>query len=102
LAAYLFCHPWTLGEVPPLHDSEIALPDRPTCLHIHDLAVRPQDRGRGIAGQLVREVISIADSRSIPTALVAVSGSETFWERFGFHRRGAIEYGPGRSTYMVR
>jgi ribosomal protein S18 acetylase RimI-like enzyme len=101
LAAYLFCHPWTLGEAPPLHDAGIVLPNRPTCMYIHDLAVRPQDRSRGLAERLVTEALSIADKMSLPCALVAVGDSEAFWEGRGFVRQHLIDYGPGRSTYMV-
>jgi GNAT superfamily N-acetyltransferase len=102
LTAYLFCHPWTIDEPAPLHRPPAALPERPTCLYVHDLAVHPRYRGRGIADQLVDEAMTIAAGMSLPLAVVAVNCSEKFWERHGLARRRELDYGPQRATYMVK
>ena len=104
LVAYMFCHPWTLGEVVPLGTGSLALPDMPSCLYVHDLAVEPQRRGYGLAGGLVDMAIALARSLGLPCcALTAVQGSEGFWRSRGFEERGGLEYRPGiAAVYMVR
>jgi GNAT superfamily N-acetyltransferase len=102
LAAYLFCHPWTIDEVATLHRAPAVLPDRPTCIYVHDLAVHPHYRGRGLADRLVNEAKSIAADMSLPLAAVAVNRSERFWERHGLARRRELDYGPQSAIYMVK
>src|SRR5512133_2862372 len=46
LSAYVFCHPWTLGDIVPLSTNTFEIPKRPTCMYIHDLAVEPESRDR--------------------------------------------------------
>jgi GNAT superfamily N-acetyltransferase len=101
LTAYLFCHPWTIDEVAMLHHAPTMLPDRPTCLYVHDLAVHPSYRGRGLADRLVDEAKKIAADMSLPLAAVAVNRSERFWERHGLARRRELDYGPQRAIYMI-
>ncbi|MBI0583511.1 MAG: GNAT family N-acetyltransferase [Methanomassiliicoccus sp.] len=104
LVAYLFCHPWTLGEAAPLHAADLALPTSPDCLYIHDLAVRADRRGRGLSADLVDAALGIARRMDLNAcALVAVQLTEPFWARHGFRRDRRLEYPPGRAAaYMVR
>jgi GNAT superfamily N-acetyltransferase len=103
LAAYLFCFPWTLTEVVPLHDATIILPEAPSCLYVHDLVVRPGHRSRGVAARLVNAAVELAVQMTLPCALVAVQGSQRFWQRHGFAVRYKLEYPPGaQAAYMVR
>lgn len=104
LAAYLFCHPWVVGETVPLSAEHLVLPERPNCLYIHDLAVAQNCRGRGLAERLADEAFELAEALHLPAcALVSVQGSETFWERLGFVSQQELEYLPGiTANYMVR
>jgi len=103
MIAYLFCHPWTAGEVAPLDALELALPEPPSCFYVHDLAVRADRRGQGVGDRLAAEAVRIAEARSLSCALVAVLDSRPFWERHGFVPKRELEYGDGvRAWYMVR
>ncbi len=104
LVAYLFCHPWVAGEIVPLSAESLELPERPTCLYIHDLAVARDHRGRGLAARLAGEAFEIAIALRLPAcALVSVQGSETFWEGLGFTISRELEYLPGTiAHYMIK
>ncbi|MDW5563142.1 MAG: GNAT family N-acetyltransferase [Methanomassiliicoccus sp.] len=104
LAAYLFCHPWALGEVAPLDARNMVLPERPDCLYVHDLAVYADHRGKGWGDRLVREALAIAQEQDLGAcALVAVQRSRPFWERHGFLVQRDLQYAAGIDAhYMVR
>jgi predicted N-acetyltransferase YhbS len=83
----------------------------PDCYFIHDVAVAPGFRGKGVAGRLVALALARAAGCHLATvALVAVPGAEGYWERAGFARvpdgePGAVvvreSYGP-QARYMTR
>ncbi len=104
LLAYIFCHPWVLGEIVPLRAESLELPEQPTCMYIHDLAVDQYSRGRGLAARLVNEVFELARAMRLPACtLVSVQGSERFWETLGFTCSRELEYLPDiRAHYMVK
>jgi amino-acid N-acetyltransferase len=52
---------------------------------VRSLAVHPAFRGRGIASELVREAIALAEQRGIERVLVLTRAAELF-EKLGFHR----------------
>jgi ribosomal protein S18 acetylase RimI-like enzyme len=62
-----------LGEVDPGADQ----------YYIHDIAILPALRGRGLASVGVQKLLAIAD-RYPSTCLVSVYGTERFWGSFGF------------------
>jgi GNAT superfamily N-acetyltransferase len=103
LEAYVFSHPWNLGQLVPLDHSLAALPESPDCLYIHDLAVCKDSRGKGLARRLVLEVFQVAEKMRLwQFALVAVQDSEPFWENWGFQRREKLMYAENISaTYMT-
>jgi hypothetical protein len=85
LAAYVVSHPWFDRQPPALNDLLGALPARPSTYYIHDLALAPAMRGSGAGGKIVAQVAVLAKSEALPTmSLVAVNGSEPFWQRQGF------------------
>ena len=104
LAAYLFCHPWTLNEVYALGSGRPRIPATPDCLYIHDLVVGAQYRGSGAASRLVEQAYAIARAEHLPAcALVAVLGSETFWKRQGFEEKRRLDYKGGiTGRYMIK
>lgn len=103
LEAYVLCLPWRSGEPLPLDAPSLALPRRPDCLYIHDLAVMPALRGSGAAGALLGAVSGLAAELGCRRfALVAVQGSRPFWERRGFQVTRRLDYVPGvEAAYMV-
>ncbi len=107
---YCFSHPWMFGPPPALDTLLQALPQAASAYFIHDLTVDASLRRRNLASVIVPRLIDIA--REIPVnrmMLVAVSGSEPFWSRMGFHRTDdaalqdatRAKYGAG-AVHMVR
>ncbi len=80
----------------PLDCTDIPPCDNPDTLYIHDVAVRKAYRGRKIADQMIQELFRLARNEGMAhSALVAVQGSENFWQKFGFVVNERIPYGPG-------
>lgn len=84
ICAYLAAYDSVQGKVTPLHgDFEAA--DPPDTLYLHDLAVLPELAGQGLARALLMPLWSSAAARGLArSALVAVPGSHSFWERQGY------------------
>ncbi|KAL9015288.1 MAG: hypothetical protein Q9173_000086 [Seirophora scorigena] len=83
LCGYVISHPIRRRQ-PPALDSllgEIA-PDADQ-YYIHDLAILPEVRGRGLARQCMEKLFAIA-KRYTSTSVVSVYGTAPFWGRFGF------------------
>ncbi len=99
LAAYALAHPAS-RHAPPRLDTVLGrLPADADALHVHDLAVDPACRGRGLAEAAVRRLLRLADARFAAATLVSVHGTPPFWERFGFRPRPDL-LAPGRlATY---
>lgn len=85
---YLIAHPWTAESLPPLN---VILPEIPldaSTFFLHDLALLPEARGRGIAQALVHAGLTAAREAGLKdAALLSVQGSEAFWQKFGFRAR---------------
>ena len=103
LVAYVFSHPWSSGEVVPLHEPLACLPGTPDCVYIHDLAVMRPWRKRGIADLLISRLFDLAhDRHGGRVSLVAVNRSESYWERYDLRRTFSIVYTEGvPATYMT-
>jgi ribosomal protein S18 acetylase RimI-like enzyme len=71
--------------------------------YIHDVAVAPRCRRRGVARALVTQLLDVARRRGFARCeLVSVQGSASFWERFGFQCVREFEYAPGaQATRMM-
>ena len=90
--AYVFSHPGVLDHPPGLNQPlPITISD---CYHIHDIALLPRVRGFGIAHRMITQLLD----RTGPITLVAVNGTQEFWESFGFTVRSQTAYG----QYMTR
>jgi len=111
VGGYLFSHPTLLVD-PPQFDALLDdLPPEPDAYFIHDKSVVPELRGRGAGRQLLEAAFAHAAELHLTTiALVAVQGSRSYWERFGF--ASVVEadpmlatvrrtYGP-QAQYMLR
>lgn len=92
VCAYLICHPWERGSVPPLDTEMTAVSCRNRLFYVHDLAVSALGRGVGIGRALVDSALSFAKVEGYArAALTAVQSSAKFWNRFGFVESAALE-----------
>ncbi len=106
---YAIAHPWRLGDPPPLAAMLGSLPARPDTFHIHDVALLPSARGRGLARHALDALIGAARSLGLPAlSLVAVAGSAAFWATCGFESADHLcpparleSYGAD-ARYMIR
>ena len=108
-AAYLFGYRSRLGSITPL-GGVFSPADAPNCLYLHDLAVTPTWRGRGIADQLIAAAHAFASSQSLSfIALVALENARTYWERHAFatsevasaQQAARLASYPGNCHYVV-
>ncbi len=85
LHGYSIAHPWLRGQPPALNQLLGRLPPQPDCWYLHDTAMQPDMRGRGLAGSMLiwQEAQARAHGLSV-IALVAVGGAASFWQRHGF------------------
>ncbi|TJZ67759.1 GNAT family N-acetyltransferase [Chitiniphilus eburneus] len=82
---YLFTHPWHGAHLPQLDTRLPALPSNADQHFLHDLAVHPRARGRGVAARLVLHALAWGMAEGLREArLIAVLGAERFWSGFGF------------------
>jgi len=82
--AYLLAYRSVAGAVAPLHQP-FAPALQPTALYLHDLAVHPQAKGQGLGPRLLATAVALARSEGLMgLGLVAVQGSQPFWQRQGF------------------
>lgn len=106
---YLISHPW-VRKAPPALDTPLGeLPEPADTYYIHDLALAPQARGKGLAIEAVTSAVTTARARGLATlSLVAVGNSAEFWRTQGFDvvrdaqvERSLASYG-GTAHYMER
>jgi GNAT superfamily N-acetyltransferase len=109
LQGYFVCHPWRLGAPPALNTALGALPERPDCLYLHDIALLRSAQGQGHALEALEIVIGQARASDLSAILlVAVGEAHGFWERVGFARynkyspAGSNGYGPEATAYIRR
>ncbi|MET0530517.1 MAG: GNAT family N-acetyltransferase [Microvirga sp.] len=109
LIGYALTHPWRYGEPPSLNSHLEHVPSDATTYYVHDVALLPEARGMGYAVRIGEWLVDHAARGGFPNlSLVAVNGSQPFWERLGF-RVAAIpglaskllSYGPD-AVLMVR
>jgi GNAT superfamily N-acetyltransferase len=102
MCGYAFALPWRAGTLVAVAQVLDALPAQPDVMYIHDMVVAPAHRHQGVASTLLAEIVRLAAALDLDRfSLVAVQGSEPFWERSGFAASGTLEYVPGvRATRM--
>lgn len=87
VCGYALAHPWSLDDVPPL-DSFLDAPERPDCLHLHDVAILEAARGASAATIVEGLLTEAARQRGLPMmALVSIYGSDRLWRRLGYRPR---------------
>lgn len=103
---YLVSHPWRADATPALNALLGALPARPDCWYLHDIALHEAARGSGAAAAAVARLADCARAAGLTMiALTAIAGTEPFWRRQGFVARsgdgGTGSYGAG-ALFMER
>lgn len=84
MQAYLLAYRSVPGAVASLHQPFEPAP-RPRALYLHDLAVHPEAKGQGLGPRLVATALALARAEGLEgLGLVAVQGSQAFWQRQGF------------------
>ena len=113
VVGYLLALPYPAGDAPNLGRPErtdaTEVADAGTVsgnMHLHDMALAPEVRGRGLSKLLVRRLEAIAAARMFAqTCLVSVGGSEGFWAANGYTARPEVtvadSYGP-QAVYMSK
>lgn len=85
LLAYLAAYWSEFGKVTPLDGDFSVPPAHGRVLYIHDIAVLPELAGQGAAQRLLEQLFAQARAQQVrQAALVAVQGSQPFWQRLGF------------------
>jgi GNAT superfamily N-acetyltransferase len=85
LIGYALTHPWHYGEPPALNSHLRRIPTDATTYYVHDVALLPEARGKGYAKSIGAWLVAHAAQSGLPNlSLVAVNGSQPFWERLGF------------------
>lgn len=105
IVGYLLAHTWRTIERPPDLDAIVdSVCEQVRCVFIHDLAIAPDWRGRGIAKCLFERLASKANG--FPIVLVSVNDSARFWEGFGFSELECdcelSSYSDRRAKLMIR
>lgn len=91
LLAYAISLPVCADTMPGLHASDYRCPSMPTLLYLHDVAVSPQGRGRGLAQVLLAQVQQRAQQLGLTRmGLIAVQDSAPYWQRLGFAPRSSM------------
>ncbi|KJK51700.1 hypothetical protein UK23_06215 [Lentzea aerocolonigenes] len=100
-AAYVLALPWPAFRFPDLARHE-QITSWSANLHLHDLVVAPDLRGRGLAGKLLRHLTTVARDRDHDrVSLVAVGTSASFWAANGFRPCAAVTVPTGYGTNAV-
>lgn len=86
---YVLAHPWLDNSSPGLGKILDSIPQNADVIHLHDMAVLPEMRGKGAA----RLMLTWLESRLLvegfsAITLVAVDGADKFWRVMGFDDLG--------------
>lgn len=92
IRGYAITLPWTAKEIPELDTLLGAIPENPTALYIHDVALLPSARSLGLVGELMALMDAAGRKLGLTEiSLAAVYGSETTWFQYGFRRMDMSE-----------
>lgn len=102
---YLIAHPW-LSESPPALGAMLdALPARPECYYLHDVAILPAARSGGAGRAAFDYCLTRAAAEGLPAIeLVAVNGADSYWRALGFEaiaNDDAEKYGDGSALMRL-
>lgn len=83
VCGYAISHPIRYGQPPALNSLLGEIAPEADQYYIHDIAIVPKLRRRGLALQCISSLLSVA-KRYPTTSLVSVYSTLPFWGRFGF------------------
>ncbi|MDP8262417.1 MAG: GNAT family N-acetyltransferase [Candidatus Ancaeobacter aquaticus] len=102
-AGYIISHPSCENHVHELNKQEMSSTGEENCMYLHDLAIHPEYRNKGLTHVLMEYFHSLTHKEGYKTqALVAVQNSKSFWEKHEFKSVKEIEYGGEKAYYMKR
>ncbi len=82
---YCLAHPYKMNSIPALDCLLHKLPEKCDTLYIHDLALLPEAQGGGNGKKAVELLVAVAEREKLEKlSLVAVHGSQPFWQKNGF------------------
>jgi ribosomal protein S18 acetylase RimI-like enzyme len=101
VAGYVLALPYPMFRFPDLaRTEEDVFPSRN--LHLHDLVIAEDLRGRGLAGHLLRHLTATAGSQRYERiSLVAVAGSAGFWAANGYRPHNEVTLPASYGTNAV-
>ena len=89
ICGYAISHPILKHHPPALNSLLGEIHPQADQYYIHDVAVLPSFRDRGLARRCVDRLLAVATGYGFPdTCLVSVYGAARFWARFGFAVKG--------------
>lgn len=107
---YALMHPGRLGRPPALDSLLGALPEGADCLYLHDVALLPAARGKGLGEAVLAYARGLAAAHGFARlALTSTPPARGYWTRLGFGPYGGADaalaaklasYGEGMA-YMV-
>ncbi|MBB2198512.1 MAG: GNAT family N-acetyltransferase [Gluconacetobacter sp.] len=85
LEGYVISHPWCAAAPPALDCALGALPARPDCWYLHDIALLTDARGQGAPATALAILAEHAASAGLSRiALIATGSAGAYWLRVGF------------------
>lgn len=103
MLGYAVAFPWKRDVPVPLDSEQLEIPLQPDCLYLHDIAVSPAARGRGLGNAFVRALSNEACRLGFRSMdLVAVQGASSFWQQFGFNPIAGESPGYGSDAVKMR
>ncbi len=85
LCGYAISHPVRARQPPALDSLLREIPSDADQYYIHDVAILPGFRGKGLAAEAIWQLLGVARRHNYQaTCLVSVYGTAPFWARFGF------------------
>lgn len=100
IVGYALSHAWALFSVPPLNEPLLALPARPDCIHLHDIALLPEARGRGCVAVFMAALPALAACMKLKNlACVSVYGTDALWARYGFQIDDSADFASNLASY---
>jgi len=107
VAGYLLALPFPAGHTPSLgRPDSVSANEVSANLHLHDIVLAEDVRGRGLSKMLLRRLEAVAAARMFErVSLVSVGGSQGFWTAAGFTKHPEVAvtetYG-SQAMYMSR
>jgi ribosomal protein S18 acetylase RimI-like enzyme len=100
LVGYGISYPYRMCHIPPLNSYIYRLPNNPTSMYIHDIAILYEYRGRNYPLNYLNEIIRLSMSLNIRVlSFVSVYERGKAWKKFGFEPYSDQDTKPQLSSY---